>query len=163
LPSVTRLYLSFFGRIPDAGGLAFQLEALRSGTPLEEIAGNFVASPEFIGTYGALTHAQYVELVYRNVLGRAPDAAGYDYYLTRLESGALTRGQVMAGFSESPEFQALTRNKSFVIAVYLGLLRRMPEPAGLDFHVSRLEGGAPERDIVAGFVASPEYRARFLP
>ena len=163
LPSVIRLYFSFFSRIPDYGGLNFQVTAFRQGTPLDVIAQNFYNSPEFTNRYGALSNDQYINLVYQNVLGRAPDPGGYDFYKTRLDSGVLTKGQMMIGFSESAEFQQITSNEVFVVSVYTGLLRRTPEPGGLDFYVDLLDSGTPRSDILPGFLNSPEYRARFLP
>ena len=163
LPSMIRLYFSFFNRIPDYGGLTFQINAFRAGTPLEVIAQNFYNSPEFTNTYGALNNDQYINLVYQNVLGRAPDPDGYTFYLTHLNNGTLTKGEMMIGFSESPEFQALTSNEAFVVGVYVGMLKRTPEPAGLDFYLDLLESGTPRSAIIPGFYNSPEYRSRFLP
>ena len=163
LPQCTRLYFSFFGRIPDYGGLLFQVNAFRQGVALDVIAQNFSNSPEFTSRYGALTDDQYINLVYQNVLGRAPDPAGYSFYFTHLQNGTLTRGAMMIGFSESPEFQQLVADEVFVVSVYLGMLRRTPEPAGLDFYIDLLEGGTPRSAIINGFFLSPEYHNRFLP
>src|SRR5207344_1387485 len=88
LPQVTRLYFSYFNRIPDYAGLLFQVGAYRAGTPLEAIAQNFYNSPEFTNRYGALTNDQYINLVYQNVLGRAPDAGGFAFYKNLLDGGA---------------------------------------------------------------------------
>ena len=163
LPQCTRLYFSFFNRIPDYGGLQFQVGQFRSGVPLDVISQNFSNSPEFTNRYGALTNEQYVDLVYQNVLGRAPDPGGRQFYLERLADGRLTRGQMMIGFSESPEFQQIVLNEVYVTAVYVGMLRRAPDPGGMDFYVNQIEGGAPRNSIINGFMGSPEYRARFLP
>ncbi len=163
LPQVVRLYYSFFNRMPDFGGLMFHAAAYRSGAPLEGIAQNFSLSPEFTDRYGALNDEQYVDLVYQNVLGRPADPGGRQYYLERLGDGRLTRGQMMVGFSESPEFQQLVADEVYVIAVYAGMLRRAPEPAGLDFYVNLIENGLPRNAIIDGFLGAPEYRARFLP
>ena len=163
LPQCTRLYFSFFGRIPDYGGLLFQVGQFRSGVQLDQIAQNFANSPEFTNRYGALTNDQYINLVYQNVLGRAPDPDGYNFYFTHLQNGTMTRGQMMIGFSESPEFQQLMLDEVFVVSVYVGMLRRTPEPAGLDFYIDLLEGGTPRAAIINGFFNSPEYHGRFLP
>ena len=143
--------------------MLFRSGQYRAGIPLELIAQNFSNSPEFTNRYGALTNEQYVDLVYQNVLGRAPDAGGRDYYLERLADGRLTRGQMMIGFSESAEFEQIIVDEVYVTAVYVGMLRRAPEPSGMDFYVSQIEGGAPRNSIIVGFMNSPEYRARFLP
>ena len=63
-------------------------------------------------------------LVYQNVLGRSPDASGLAYWRGQLDSGASTRGQVMTGFSESPEYRGLIGNQIYVTMIYIGMLRR---------------------------------------
>ena len=163
LPQCTRLYFSFFNRIPDYGGLMFQVGQFRSGVPLDVISQNFSNSPEFTNRYGSLTNGQYVDLVYQNVLGRPADPQGRQFYVSRLDSGEFTRGQVMIGFSESPEFQQIVLNEVYVTAVYVGMLRRAPDPGGMDFYVNLIEGGAPRNSIINGFMGSPEYRSRFMP
>ena len=163
LPQCTRLYFSFFNRIPDYGGLMFQVGQFRSSVPLDVISQNFSNSPEFTTRYGALTNEQYVDLVYQNVLGRAPDPGGRQFYLERLADGRLTRGQMMIGFSESPEFQQLVVDEVYVTAVYVGMLHRAPDPGGMDFYVNQIAGGSPRNSIINGFMGSPEYHGRFLP
>lgn len=104
-PSVERLYLAYFLRDPDAGGLAYWNDRFRRGLPLRAISGAFSRSAEFQGRYGALSDRDFVDLVYRNVLSRTPDAGGYAYWLGQMAAG-MTRGSLMIGFSESDEFRA---------------------------------------------------------
>ena len=66
------------------------------------------SSSEFIDRYGSLSNSQYVDLVYQNVLGRAPDSSGRKHWVDGLTAGRNSRGGVMIGFSESPEFRART-------------------------------------------------------
>jgi uncharacterized delta-60 repeat protein len=100
-----RLYQAAFDRKPDAGGLGFHITALDAGFSLREVAQNFIDSPEFARTYGALNDSQFVTQLYSNVLHRAPDAGGFAYHMERLAHGA-TRAEILVGFSESPENQA---------------------------------------------------------
>jgi uncharacterized protein (DUF1501 family) len=97
---VARLYQAYFGRTADRDGLRYWI-----GTRLsyEAISDAFAASGEFLDRYGNLSDAQFVELVYTNVLGRPSDAAGRQYWLDRMRGGT-SRGAVMLGFSESREF-----------------------------------------------------------
>lgn len=100
---VWRLYDAAFHRAPDTAGFEFNVQAMAAGgASLEQMARCFMASPEFTATYGQPGDAQFVTLLYENVLGRAPDAAGLAYQLGQLGAGA-TRAQLMANFSESPE------------------------------------------------------------
>lgn len=106
--SVYRLYRAYFLRAPDAAGHGYWAEEYASGRrSLVTISEFFARSGEFTARYGSLTQAQFVALVYRNVLGRAPDQAGEDHWVQRLRGGT-SRGAVMVGFSESPEFQRKT-------------------------------------------------------
>ena len=159
---IVRLYFATFLRIPDYGGLQFQVNAYRAGTPLTVIANNFSASPEFQARYGALSDAQYVVLLYQNVLGRTPVQGEIDFHVARLTSGA-TRGEVMTGFSESPEYQANTFNEVYVTMMYVGMLRREPEQGGFDFWLNYMDTGNPGINLILGFLNAPEYRNRFLP
>lgn len=99
-----RLYLAYFLREPDAGGLRYWADRLGTGLDLATVSASFAASPEFVRTYGSLTDPAFVRLVYRNVLGREPDPDGYAHWTTNLASRRITRGRLMVGFSESPEF-----------------------------------------------------------
>ncbi|WP_420476246.1 DUF4214 domain-containing protein [Noviherbaspirillum sp. ST9] len=98
-----RLYQASFNRPPDKGGLGFQINALDSGLTLQQVAQNFIDSPEFKTKYGAaLSNGSFVNQLYANVLHRAPDSDGYAYQVNALENG-LSRSQLLINFSESPE------------------------------------------------------------
>ena len=101
---VRRLYLSFFRRESDQAGLSYWVGRLSGGSGLGDVASFFAASPEFKVTYGTLSNADFVRLVYRNVMGREPDATGFAFWTGRLDQG-LSRGHLMVGFSESSEFR----------------------------------------------------------
>ncbi|AMO23983.1 hypothetical protein UC35_15340 [Ramlibacter tataouinensis] len=100
-----RLYQAAFNRSPDLMGLGFQMAQLDNGASLAQVAGNFIASPEFQATYGALNNTQFVTLLYQNVLHRAPDADGLNFWVAHL-NGGMSRAVVLTGFSESPENKA---------------------------------------------------------
>ncbi|MEO6627641.1 MAG: DUF4214 domain-containing protein [Aquihabitans sp.] len=99
-----RLYLAYFLREPDAGGLRYWVGQLDSGTALTAVSSSFAAAPEFKNTYGALSDPDFVDLVYRNVMRRPPDQGGHAFWVARLANRQATRGGLMVGFSESPEF-----------------------------------------------------------
>jgi hypothetical protein len=100
-----RLYQAAFDRTPDKLGLGFWINAMDEGHPLQEAAASFIGSAEFTEKYGAHpSDAQYLDALYANVLHRAPDAAGYDFWLNALQ--LVSRAQVLVDFSESPENQA---------------------------------------------------------
>jgi len=100
---VARLYTAVFNRLPDPSGLTYWIKKRKAGATLNRIAASMTASSEFKNTYGTLNNAQFVELVYQNVLQRAPDSAGRSYWISKL-SGGFKRSAMMAQFSESNEF-----------------------------------------------------------
>jgi hypothetical protein len=63
-------------------------------------------SPEFKTAYGTdSTALEFVTRIYTNVLDRAPDPAGRDYWVNAINQG-FARAEVLALVSESPENQA---------------------------------------------------------
>ncbi len=103
-----RLYQAAFDRVPDSAGLGFHISAMEgAGVSLTEVAQSFVDSPEFKARYGALNSAAFVTQLYQNILHRAPDGGGLVYWRDLLESNAISRGQVLVGFADSPENKEL--------------------------------------------------------
>ncbi len=106
--SVARLYSAFFLRLPDGDGWDYWLTTFQNATTdLLDIAEAFVASDEFQEMYGSLSNAEFVQLVYRNVLGRAPKQEGFEHWVNALNAG-YARGAVMLAFSESEEYVDIT-------------------------------------------------------
>jgi hypothetical protein len=161
---VVRLYFATYLRVPDYAGLVFNAGLIRSGTlTLTQLADFFAASPEFTALYGSLNNTQFVTLLYNNVLNRAPDPAGLNGWVSLL-NGGMSRGQVLLGFSESPEYQAAQFNQVYVTMMYVGMLRRSPEPTGYNGWLAYLNtpGNTPLA-MINGFYLSTEYHNRFLP
>ncbi|MFT7598512.1 MAG: hypothetical protein ACI8TP_001433 [Acidimicrobiales bacterium] len=104
--SIVRLYDAYFRRQPDAAGFDYWVRSYSSGAyGLAGVSAAFAHSPEFAEQYGHLDDVGFIELAYRNVLGRPADPAGRSYWLSVLRSGS-PRGAVMLAFSESEEFVA---------------------------------------------------------
>lgn len=101
-----RIYQAAFARTPDQAGLSYWVDYMDDGYSLLSVANNFLGSREFQQLYGSNpTNADFVDLLYQNVLGRAADAGGFNYWFDKMDSG-WTRGQILANFSESNENKA---------------------------------------------------------
>jgi len=105
--SITRLYLAVFDREPDASGHAFWVSQYVNGVALPRIAETFISSAEWQRHIGTLTNAEFIGLLYNNVLDRPPDAVGEKYWLDEAARG-LTRTDMLLWFSEGDEFVRLT-------------------------------------------------------
>jgi hypothetical protein len=109
---IYRLYGATFNRTPDLAGLGYWISQADKGQSAVAMAIDFTYSAEFQTLFATkitdnyATGANVVNLVtgfYTNVLHRAPDAAGRDYYANEITTHNKTVGQVLAEISDSPE------------------------------------------------------------
>lgn len=160
---VTRLYFAYFLRLPEYGGQMYWMTEMREGATMGSVSSGFAYSPEFQQRYGSLDNGAFVTQLYRNVLEREPEPGGLAFWKQKLDSAEMTRGDVMIGFSESPEFKGRTTSDVFVVTSYAALVRRIPSDGEFNYWVSGIDQGTPGAALVNGLVGSGEYRARFLP
>ena len=173
---IYRIYRATLGRAPDQAGHFGWTGQLQNGSQsLGQIIAGFTGSPEFQARYGAASDAQFVTLLYNNVLHRAPDAGGFASWTQALANGSLNRSDVVAGFSESREFRAATEAAALsygragqqahwsddVYRLYHATLDRDPDAGGLQAWSLALAHGSSFLQVVAGFVGSAEFQARY--
>ena len=183
---VYRLYRATLDREPDRAGHSTWTGRLMADDPnaaatdpdamgLGAVIAGFTASREFQARYGATSDADFVTLLYNNVLDRAPDAGGLRAWTTALANGTLNRAGVVQGFSESAEFQGRTEAAAMaygqagyqadwsddVYRLYRATLNRAPDLAGLLGWSAALAEGRGFLDVVQGFTGSREFQARY--
>ncbi len=101
---------------------------------------------------------QFVERMYTMVLGRRSEAAGYEYWKSKILSGETTGATCAYGFFESAEYKGFnTSNEQYVRTLYNVMLGRECDPAGLQYWLNYLSQGSTRLSILAGFVGSQEY------
>jgi len=115
--SIDRLYASFFQRVPDDSGLDYWMNQAGKGQSLEIIAELFANSEEYQIRYGGKDFSTFLDLLYRDVLGRNPDQKGKRYWLDQLRSGRVTIGTIVVYFSESSEMKTVTLHRNELMAV----------------------------------------------
>ncbi len=99
-----RIYRAAFDRTPDLAGLGYWIERLDGDATLQGVADGFVHSQEFIDLYGsAPSNADIVMRLYKNILHREPDQAGYEYWLNILDTKQAPLNYVLGFFSDSKE------------------------------------------------------------
>jgi hypothetical protein len=125
--AIARLYRAFFRRDADYDGFRYWMDKVKGGMTLNKVAENFVAVREFTVMYGSLDDGEFIDLVYENVLGRAPDADGKAFWLSELARG-VTRGRIMSHFSQSPENRRAQAPGMHVLAIYALMFKRAPTP-----------------------------------
>lgn len=159
---VIRLYIAYFSRVPDYAGLKYW-QSQMAGGGLDIVSEAFATSGEFATRTRGLSDEDYVRYVFQSTIGRPPDAGGLAFWTAKIRFAEISRGQLMARFSESTEFRALVGDRVAVIALYAAMLRRTPEDSGLAFWSGERRRAGNSQALVGAFLVAPEYRARFLP
>ena len=103
--------------------------------------------------------SQFVTRLYQNVLGRAPDTAGLNYWVTGLTSQSLTGAQATTNFFLSTEFM----NKNVDDTTYLSILyktcmNRTADAAGLAYWKGIMAKGWSRKYILDQFMVSTEFK-----
>ena len=161
---IAQTYLGILRRDADYGGFRDCLDALLQGMSRKQIVQYFLNSTEFKSQFGSnLTNGEFVKRMYANVLLRAPDTVGYNYWVGQLNNGKMTRAQVALSFLDSAEFQnlAVSQNRVDVSLLYFDMLRRDPDAGGFSAWVDALNTGVPLTSVIDAFLMSGEYQARF--
>jgi Ca2+-binding RTX toxin-like protein len=101
------LYVAFFNRVPDADGLAYWIGQMQAGHTISQIADSFydagVQSSALTGFSSTMSNADFVNVVYKNVLGRADgaDPEGLAYWSGELANGHATKGSLVSNILDS--------------------------------------------------------------
>jgi hypothetical protein len=169
---IFRIYGVMLGREPDLGGLAGWHSAMGKGVTLTNIVEGFTGSTEFQTKYGSTTNEQFVQLLYRNALGREGEPSGVEGWVQALNSGT-SRSDVALGFSESEENISKTTSEihkglwvgdtqaAIVARMYDTTLDRLPDLNGLTGWSSALRAGLTREQLAEGFTNSTEYQQRY--
>ena len=134
------------------------------GNPTDPVAGTNPAT----ATTAVSPYQNYVNSLYKNVMGREADAAGQQYWTDQLNSGAQTTQNVLDQFAGSQEFQNLygTNPNQTVSNLYQTALGRAPEQAGLDYWTQQAKGGYNSQNPLSSgqlldqFQTAQEYQTR---
>jgi hypothetical protein len=98
----TSLYASILHRGPDPGGLQGWVNALNAGTPRPSVMSAFFNSQEYRND--GRNNGAFITDLYAGVLGRAPDAGGFSWWLN-VANGGTSRPNIINGFVTSQELQ----------------------------------------------------------
>lgn len=160
------LYVAFFNRVPDADGLAYWLTQAKGGASIPDIANSFywagMSYPELTGFHAGMTDADFVNIIYKNALGRpeGADLEGLNYWVNELQNGTATRGTVVSTILHAAHSYAgdatwgwvadLLTNKLTVanlVAVDWGL--NYLDDASSIYHGAKIAGAVTPTDIEA--------------
>jgi hypothetical protein len=146
--------------LPDIAKVSGFLTEAEKEANKAAFAEEFVQRADFKAKYDAqTTPTAYVDALLQTAgLPTHPSRAGW---IAGLQSGSLTRAQVLRQLAESGEAYSKFYNEAFVVMQYFGYLRRDPDKFYLDWIAIMNQNPANYRNMVNGFMNSTEYKARF--
>lgn len=154
--TVSNEYQHILGRGADAGGLSYWASFLGAGGSPDNLRSLLYGSAEYHGNAGGTTNG-FLDALYQDVLGRAPDPGGRDYWSNLIDSGRLNRtdmARVVLSMDE-PIDVALTR-------LYNDLLDRGPSAGEVDFW-RRAWRQIGEFGVIASIAGGGEYYEHVAP
>ncbi|MDQ3254946.1 MAG: DUF4214 domain-containing protein, partial [Acidobacteriota bacterium] len=132
-----------------------ELEANRAAFP-----GEWVTRQRFRDRYDALANAAYVTTLVQTAGVVLPQS---NQLIDDLNAGRKTRAQVLSEVVESAEVNNKFYNEAFVSLQYFGYLKRDSDFDGFNGWLNYLNRTGNYREMVWGFLYSPEYKLRFGP
>jgi hypothetical protein len=148
---VAAVYQLFLERPPSPEESERWVRQLAAGTPRSALTHALARSEEWAGTV--------IRSLYRDALGRAPDPAGYSYWLDLVLGGTHIRVIAVAVFGSDEAYRrAGATAEGFVDYLYRTVLMRGPDPEGLRYWTSVLDRGVTPVEVVDGFRSSVEFR-----
>ena len=176
---VNRLYEITLQRTPSASERQDWVNRLRAGTfSGAEVAAGFFNSNEY--QRRGKSNETYVTELYQAIMGREPDASGYQDWVSRLGNGT-SRGFVLSGFTNSNEFRRLcqsygvtqgsysyveSRDRNyqatcFIQRMYRTVMGRDGDTEGLNNWASYLlDSGGTGSGMAAAFFDANEYKRK---
>lgn len=107
LDFLTAVYVGSFNRAPRYEGLKYWAgdlaDALQNGVEVGSAFSWVIANMYQAGTENGemgsdMNNSEYVTFLYHNALGRAPEQAGHDYWVERLDDGTIPRNVFLHTF-----------------------------------------------------------------
>jgi len=127
-------------------------------TPEERVSLN-LSIAEQVSLYGA-SNTGFTKMLYDNILGRVTDAGGLNDWVTALNNGMITLGDVVYNFVFSKELEPMISsfsNEEFITFLYENVLDRDADPDGYAGWVSAMNSGMSKEEVLLHFIDSDEF------
>jgi hypothetical protein len=149
---VNALYQHYLHRTADSGGLSAFSGELQNGAPTESVIVALVGSSEYAQKVAGDPNQLYVQQLYVDLLGRTADSLSLAKFTAALDSGAMSREQLVDAILGSAEYQS-----DVVESIYQTYLYRPADTGGLALFTNSLAGGASAQQVAEALVGSAEF------
>ena len=170
-------YKAMLDRAPDAAGTKLWGNRFEIGMSIQAVCKGILGSNEFKSlckAYGIkpgninLMYARdenyertyFIYRLYKNCLGRTPDATGIENWCKSIKGGKTGSG-IVQGFIFSKEYKGKhVSNAEFVDMLYRTILGRGPDKTGLNTWTSKLNYTNTREFVTNGFLFSAEFKGQ---
>jgi hypothetical protein len=116
---IQKLYVAYFSRPADAGGLAFWTTQMQTNANFyQTISAAFASSDEYKAAYAGMDNTQVVQTVYQHLFGRVGEATGVAFWVDKLDRHIITIDNVVAQIGAGAQNEDLfTYNAKAAVAV----------------------------------------------
>jgi hypothetical protein len=100
-------------------------------------------------------------MLYDNILGRVPDSEGSNDWVTALNEGSITLGDVIFGFVFSKELEPVISPagpEEFITFLYKNVLDRNPDPDGFNNWATLMQNGMTKEEVLLHFIDSGDFQ-----
>ena len=106
---------------------------------------------------------EFVERLYRKILGRKSEKEGFDYWTNHLKTKNLTGGDIVKCFFHSDEFKQLAKDKEisdeeYIIKLYRGALGRIPSEDEVKSWLQFLKQNNTRDNLLLNITSSNEFK-----
>jgi hypothetical protein len=108
------------------------------------------------------TKIGFLIMLYNRILDRDPEKTGLDYWLTLIESYAITGGELVNAFVLGDECLykiSVYTDSEFITFLYKTLFYREPDTYGFDSWLFRMRNGMDREKVLDGFIHSKEFES----
>lgn len=180
LAGLARIYHGVLGRAPTGTEMMNGKELLDHGGHLTQIASDLLHGQEFAAH--ARSHSvaadafssgntEFLQMMYRLVLHRDPDAAGLEHWRSCLDRGLMSRADAVLGFTNSAEAKVVYGSSTEALwavdlqayqlrSLYDVAFGREPDAGGLDYWSSLMDRGMSIGVVADCIIQSSEFQAR---
>lgn len=151
---VSNLYTTVLGRSPGGASdseIMYWVNQLAAGTTRTQVATAFVNSSEY--------DSNLVNGYFQQYLGRSADPTALNFFVSELQAGQSTTTILDQLIASDEFYQNAGSDQGFVWNLYTDLLGRTPNADENTYWKTQLLNGMPRSQIVAVFLASPEFDA----
>jgi hypothetical protein len=148
-------YQTLLHRPADPVGLFDSQQILNQGGTIEQVKAMLIGSDEYYFGRAGGSPFNFLNLLYKDVLGGPIDSGGVAFW-GGLLAGGMDRGTLALQFLTSTSAE-----QALVQDFYLATLRRSADPGGMAYWSGLVESGTPDQLVLAGLVSTHEYFARF--